>query len=377
MTSSNRRPLVQLPKAHLHVHLEGAMRPSTLRELCERQGSAPPPIATTYGSFADFQELYVAARGALRSRDDLVRLVDEVVADAAADGAVWIEPAVNLSEYLGLGSYDEVLDLLVAAGGEAGSAHGVGVGWLVTADRTMAAATAIEQASWSARYAGNGVVSFGLANDEAAGAPEPFAPAFAIAREAGIISAPHAGEHGGPESVRGRSTPSAPTGSSTASGPWRTPTSWPAWPTRGSARRVPDLQRGAVGRPRPGRPPAAGAARGGGALQHQRRRPVALRDGPSRRVHAVSPGTGPRRCRAGLVRPGLDRAQRRPTRHQGPCPSGHRRLVGVVVRHSRVNSRSTVAPTWARVATGSSALATSMAASFRAARRRWARGWTG
>ncbi len=59
MTISN-RPLVQLPKAHLHVHLEGAMRPSTLRELCERQGSAPPPIAVTYGSFADFQELYVA-----------------------------------------------------------------------------------------------------------------------------------------------------------------------------------------------------------------------------------------------------------------------------------------------------------------------------
>ncbi len=98
-----------------------------------------------------------------------MRLVNEVVADAAADGAVWIEPAVNLSEHLGLGPYDEVLDVLVAAGREAESAHGVGVGWLVTADRTAAPSTAVEQASWAARYAGEGVASFGLANNEAAG----------------------------------------------------------------------------------------------------------------------------------------------------------------------------------------------------------------
>jgi adenosine deaminase len=77
------------------------------------------------------------------------------------------------------------------------------VGWLLSVDRTLTPALAIEQATVAARHAGNGVVSIGLANDEAACAPEPFGPAFAIAREAGIISAPHAGEHGGPDSVRG------------------------------------------------------------------------------------------------------------------------------------------------------------------------------
>jgi adenosine deaminase len=203
MTPMSQRPLDQLPKAHLHVHLEGAMRPSTLSELCEAQGTEVPTIAATYGTFADFQELYVSARGAVRSVDDLVRLVREVVEDAAADGATWIEPAVNLREHRSLGSDDLVLETLVAAGRQAAAATGVGVGWLVTVDRTQSPDLALEQATVAARYAGDGVVSMGLANNEAAGAPEPFGPAFAVARAAGIISAPHAGEHGGPESVRG------------------------------------------------------------------------------------------------------------------------------------------------------------------------------
>ena len=197
------RDLRSLPKAHLHVHLEGAMRPSTLRELCERHGTPVPTVKTAYGTFGDFQELYVAARSAVRSLDDLVRLVEEVIEDAAADGAVWIEPAVNLLEHRALGDETLVLEALLAAGRRAADATGVGVGWLVSADRTRAPELAIEQALVAARYAGNGVASFGLANNEATCAPGPFAPAFDIIRAEGIISAPHAGEHGDANFVRG------------------------------------------------------------------------------------------------------------------------------------------------------------------------------
>jgi adenosine deaminase len=203
MTTTALRPLAELPKAHLHVHLEGAMRPSTLFEMCARQGDPVPTIATSYRHFADFQKLYVTARGCIREGDDLVRLVGEVVQDAADDGVVWIEPAIHLPGHRALGSDIAVLEMLLEAGQQASAATGVGVGWLISTDRTLPPALAVEQATLAARYAGVGVVSFGLANDEAASAPEAFAPAFAIAREAGIISAPHAGEHGGPDSVRG------------------------------------------------------------------------------------------------------------------------------------------------------------------------------
>ena len=178
------------------------MRPETLRALCERNGDSVPVVKSSYGTWADFQDLYTAARRALRSPDDLVRLVDEVVEDAAADGVVWIEPAVNLSEHAAVGDPDTVLDLLAEAGSRAGERNGVGVGWLVSADRTHDVDVAMSQAHAAARFAGRGAVAFGLVNDESAGAPAAFAPAFDVARAAGLLSTPHAGEHGGADSVR-------------------------------------------------------------------------------------------------------------------------------------------------------------------------------
>ena len=193
--------LRNLPKAHLHVHLEGAMRYATLVELAAAGGVPVPVLPTGFGSFADFEDLYVTATHLLRSFDDLGRLVTEVVEDAAADGAVWIEPAVHLPDLDRLGSCDEVLDVLISAGLAAQTTTGVGVGWLLTADRTLSPQLAVEQAEVASRNSDRGVVAFGLANDESAGPSELFAEAFAIARASGLIAAPHAGEHGGPDSV--------------------------------------------------------------------------------------------------------------------------------------------------------------------------------
>jgi adenosine deaminase len=118
VTAVSARDLRQLPKAHLHLHLEGAMRPSTLLDLSEHY-AAPPP-APPDGSFETFIRLYRAAAAVLRSPDDYVRLVHEIVDDAAADGVVWLEPAEWLapgqSERLSLPDSQAVLDLLLDAG---------------------------------------------------------------------------------------------------------------------------------------------------------------------------------------------------------------------------------------------------------------------
>jgi adenosine deaminase len=73
---------------------------------------------------------------------------------------------------------------------------------IVAADRTVAPSEAVEQAKLAAKYGALGVVGFGLANDEVGYPPAPFAPAYDIARAAGLLSVPHAGELVGPESVR-------------------------------------------------------------------------------------------------------------------------------------------------------------------------------
>ncbi|MGW1780235.1 adenosine deaminase [Streptomyces sp. NPDC002143] len=196
------RSLASLPKAHLH--LEGAMRPATLAELAGEHGEQPPD-SVGFKSFEDFMPMYGVAARLVREgpRENLLRLVREVVEDAAADGAIWIEPHVNPLTYED--DPDAALDLLdvvIDEGRHAAARLGIGFGVLVFARRNADPSEAVETAHLAARRAGNGVVSFGLAGDEAQYAPEPFAEAFAIARDAGLISAPHAGELAGPASVR-------------------------------------------------------------------------------------------------------------------------------------------------------------------------------
>ncbi len=203
MPTAVHRTLVDLPKAHLHVHLEGAMRPATLHELSVGYAVPIPEIGPRFATFADFQELYAAACGVLRSGHDLARLVGEVLEDAARDGAVWIEISVHPTGNRGHGSRAAEMSSLIAAAAEAGRVTGVGVGWVVTANRTHPPGEAADLAHVAADFAGKGVVAFGLANDELAAPPEVFERAFAIAREAGLLSTPHAGEHGGAASVVG------------------------------------------------------------------------------------------------------------------------------------------------------------------------------
>lgn len=195
--------LAALPKAHLHVHLEGAMRPATLAELAEGYGMAVPSIRG-YGSFTAFIDTYTAACEVLRTYDDLGRLVREVVEDAARDGAVWVEPATYALRHAErLGPPEEVVEAVLDAGHAAAAELGIGFGLMITADRTAPPDEALRIAGWAGRFADRGAVAFGLANDEALFPPEPFAAAFEVARGHGLLSAPHAGELAGPESVRG------------------------------------------------------------------------------------------------------------------------------------------------------------------------------
>jgi adenosine deaminase len=197
------RDLRHLPKAHLHLHLEGSMRPGTLAELAAAAGVEVPPIRG-YGTFGAFAGMYVAACSLLSTPDTMRRLVHEVVQDAALDGAVWVEPALYVPYHRErLGPPEQVLELVLDAAATAAREIGIGVGIIVSANRTVDPTDAVEQARLAARYARRGVVGFGLANDEAGRPPEPFAEAFAIARDAGLLSVPHAGELAGPESVAG------------------------------------------------------------------------------------------------------------------------------------------------------------------------------
>lgn len=201
-TQMTARDLRSLPKAELHLHQLAAMRASTLAELAAEAGhTAPDPRAFT--TFTEFQQVFAAAFQASQTRpENLRRLVREMIADAAADGVVWIQPHFDPHAYPGFGSPEYVLEMVLAEGREAGARHGVGYGLTLAIGRHLDPQAAARTARFAARHAGRGIHALGLTGDEAAFPTEPFAEAFAIAREAGLTSAPHAGELRGPDSVR-------------------------------------------------------------------------------------------------------------------------------------------------------------------------------
>jgi adenosine deaminase len=202
-SSDRARNLAALPKGHLHLHLEAAMRPGTLRDLAGEHGVEVPEIGT-FGDFSAFEATYEAATDVLRREEDLDRLAREMLEDARTDGAVYVEPALYAPAHRRrFGSDEGVTELILDSLERHGRDLGVGVGLLIAGDRMIDPAECEEQARLAARYADRGVVSFGLAGDETGNPPEPYAPAFDIARAAGLISAPHAGELAGPESIAG------------------------------------------------------------------------------------------------------------------------------------------------------------------------------
>lgn len=236
-TRRTRRDLQALPKAHLHIHLEGAMRPSTLTELCERYGMERPPDTRgkRFDHFGGFVKTYWAAVDSLRTRDDLARLILEVAEDAAADGAMWIEPAFDAERYSTLransphrlfNTQEEGWLFALEAAAAAEQATGVGIGFISAVDRVAP----LERAEARARVTSSlvttrqhmiqsgmpcfqgrhaGIVAFGLHGNEEGFPPQPFAAAFRLALTGtGLLSTPHAGEiapfpGGGPESVAG------------------------------------------------------------------------------------------------------------------------------------------------------------------------------
>lgn len=203
------RPVLTLPKAHLHLHLEGSARPSTVVELAQRSGVDHASFRL-FTNLTEFVPCYRAVMGTITELDDVVRISRELIEDEAAQGVTYSQIMVAPQLYGGrLGSTDEVFAAMVKGFGEGvanAAAQGRDIEWQVNvnADRTRGAEWAEDVATWAAANADSGHVrAWGIASDELHGPPLTFVRAASIAKEAGLLVVPHAGETVGPESVRG------------------------------------------------------------------------------------------------------------------------------------------------------------------------------
>jgi adenosine deaminase len=209
------RPLGLLPKAHLHLHFTGSMRPATLVALADKHDlrlpesltrSWPPTLsATDERGWFRFQRLYDAARACVRDESDMRRIVREAALDDAAEGSRWLEIQVDPTSYAPfVGGITPALEIILDEALSVSEETGIGVAVVVAANRIRHPLDARMLARLAARHAGDGsgqVVGFGLSNDERRGTTAEFGPAFDIARRAGLACVPHGGELLGADAV--------------------------------------------------------------------------------------------------------------------------------------------------------------------------------
>jgi aminodeoxyfutalosine deaminase len=199
-----------LPKIELHVHLEGTIRPPTLLAIARRNG-LPLPADTAEGlaqlyefrDFGHFLEVWTLTTNCLRTAEDFRQVVVDYAAEAASHGAVYIEGIFSPAERIKTGvSWDALFTGYCDGAQQAEEDYGVTVRLTPDLYWGIDSEDAAEAARTAIGYRDRGIVGLGIGGAEDMSRPERYAKAFAIARDGGLGSVPHAGEGAGPDSVR-------------------------------------------------------------------------------------------------------------------------------------------------------------------------------
>ena len=199
----------EIPKAELHVHLEGTAPPELIRRLAERNGLPLPDGAFDgaggfrYDDFLDFLRTYDLAASVIRTGEDYRDIVYEYLASCAREGAVYVELTASPDHAALVGLSDEEhLDGIARGIDDARAEHGIEGRILISCVRNFGVERALRVARHAAERPHPYVVGFSMAGDEQNFPAGDYAEAFEIAAAAGLGCTVHAGEWAGPESVR-------------------------------------------------------------------------------------------------------------------------------------------------------------------------------
>ena len=190
--------LLQLPKAELHLHLEGSVEPETLHELDPATPVEEFRTLYRYDDFDAFLRAFGAVGKRLRTPEDygLItrRLLERLVAQNVRYAEIIVAAGVVLWKGQEFGPIFEALR-------EAAAGSQVEVRWILDAVRQFGVEHAMAVARLAAERVDRQVVAFGIGGSEARGPAEWFTEVFAFAKSAGLHLTAHAGESTGPESV--------------------------------------------------------------------------------------------------------------------------------------------------------------------------------
>jgi aminodeoxyfutalosine deaminase len=198
-----------LPKAELHLHLEGSIEPSTLLELRRRHRMEGASLAEveqlySYQDFAGFLSAFKEVTGHLRTPEDYELITYRLTEKLRFQGILHAEVIVSVGVCL----WREQDFAAIFEGLERGRIRGeedfgISLLWIFDAVRQFGAEKARSVVDLAIQFRDRGVAAFGIGGDERAGPPEWFEEVYARAGEHGLHRTAHAGESAGPESIWG------------------------------------------------------------------------------------------------------------------------------------------------------------------------------
>src|SRR5271165_4505343 len=201
--------LLSLPKAELHVHLEGSIEPSTLLELRQRHGMDGASLGKVeqlynYADFKGFLSAFKDVTGHLRAPEDYelitYRLMERLKTQNILHAEVIVSVGVCLWRKQDFAAIFEGLD----RGRQRGEKDfGLSLVWIFDAIRQFGPEKAQSVLDLALQFRDRSVAAFGIGGDEKAGPPEWFAGVYPRAAEHGLHLTAHAGESAGPESIWG------------------------------------------------------------------------------------------------------------------------------------------------------------------------------
>jgi adenosine deaminase len=201
--------IARLPKAELHMHIEGSLEPELMFALAKRNCVAIPfdsveavRAAYSFSNLQDFLDIYYQGANVLRTEDDFRDLAaayfDRAVADNVVHAEIFFDPQTHTDRGVG---FDIVMRGLLAGMDEARASHGITskliLCFLRHLDEASALATLRMAEPWLHR-----IEAVGLDSSELGHPPEKFARVFDAAAELGLKRVAHAGEEGPPDYVR-------------------------------------------------------------------------------------------------------------------------------------------------------------------------------
>lgn len=192
--------LLDLPKAELHLHLEGSVEPETLHELDPETPMEEFRALYTYPDFDAFLKAFGAVGKRLRTPADYALVTRRLLERLAAQNVHYAEIILAAGVVLWKGQeFAPIFDAVR----EAAAGSPVEVRWILDAVRQFGVEAAMQVAELAAERTGQGVVAYGIGGSEERGPAEWFTEVFTFARNAGLRLTAHAGESMGPQSVWG------------------------------------------------------------------------------------------------------------------------------------------------------------------------------